>query len=44
MGGGKKSLKLHKYAVLRVLDFYGEWGVDGEKICQVEIQKIGIAS
>ena len=44
--GGKKSSKLHKYtlklynyAVLRVLDFYGEWGVDGEKICQVETQK-----
>ena len=47
MGGGKKSLKLHKYtlklykyAVLRVLDFYGEWGVDCEKICQVETKKM----
>ena len=44
--GGKKSPKLHKYtlklynyAVLRVLDFYGEWGADGEKICQVETPK-----
>ena len=22
-----------------MLDFYGEWGVDGEKICQVETKK-----
>ena len=29
----KYTLKLYIYAVLRVLDFYGEWGVDCEKIC-----------
>lgn len=36
----KYTLKPYIYAVLGRLPFYGEWGADGEKICQVKIKNI----